>query len=652
MIPRSSSTSLDIAGSSEVSDIANSMCDDPVQPRQHRFPATLFGNKTRSFNPQWFDKHTWLEYSIKKDAAFCYVCRFFSTSTHGEESFVRTGYTDWKHAPGKSGKLEKHNTSSRHVHAMAAWRDYITVKSSNTSIASRLSSQRKEQISRNRHYIRSIIEVLVLCATSEIALRGHREVNSTHKGNFLKILDLVGKHDEVVASRLRDGPKNATYTSHDIQNELLHILAKNVRQVICMEVKNAGYYSIIVDESRDHAKREQMSFAVRYVNVSNGVVNERFLGFTHAKDLDAASLTGYIKEQITGFQFDLDKMVSQGYDGANVMSGHHSGVQTRVREFAPYAAYIHCHAHVLNLVLVNSVKSVPVAAEFFVLMEAIYVFFSASKAHDVFIDKQKHQYPHKQPMELQKLSDTRWVCRYAAINAICCTYDCVLLALEEIAESTDASKAVEARGLHCQVKLFSFLISLITFDRVLTCTKQLSDQLQSSTLDLSVASQLVAGTKSLLAEYRSPAYWKKVYGYAERIANSHDIPIRSSDQTKRRRKRPRHLEDSVILDTVGSRDSIDSNQSASDEICCQFFYPVLDMFITEMNSRFGSQNIIIMNGISSCTPGSTMFLSITDLKAFANEYAIDVRSLDVECSLIKVAMTHCEKEISSQGLST
>ena len=142
---------------------------------------------------------------MKKDAAFCYVCRFFSTSTHGEESFVRTGYTDSKHAPGKSEKLQKHNTSSRHVHAMAAW-------SSNTSIASRLSSQRKERISRNRHYIRSIIEV-VLCATSEIALRGHREVNSTHKGNFLKILNIVGKHDEVVASRLRDGPKNATYTS-------------------------------------------------------------------------------------------------------------------------------------------------------------------------------------------------------------------------------------------------------------------------------------------------------------------------------------------------------------------------------------------------------------------------------------------------------
>ena len=121
MIPCSSSTSLDIAGSNEVSDIANSMCDDPVQPRQHRFPATLFGNKTRSFNPQWFNKHTWLEYSIKKDAAFCYVCRFFSTSTHGEELFVRTGYTDWKHARGKSGK-----TTHLHGMCMPWWHGGIT----------------------------------------------------------------------------------------------------------------------------------------------------------------------------------------------------------------------------------------------------------------------------------------------------------------------------------------------------------------------------------------------------------------------------------------------------------------------------------------------------------------------------------------------
>ena len=160
--------------------------------------------------------------------------------------------------------------------------------------------------------------------------------------------------------------------------------------------------------------------------------------------------------------------------------------------------------------------------------------------------------------------------------------------------------------MYHQVRSFTFLVSLVTFDRILTCTKQLSDQLQSSSLNLSSASHLVVATKSLLSEYRSDDYWKKVYDYASTIANSHDIPIQSGrDQGSRRRKRPRHLEESVILETVGSREP----QSTSDEICYQFYFPVLDMFISEMNNRFANRNLIIMNGISSCTPASTTFLS-------------------------------------------
>lgn len=65
-------------------------------------------------------------------------------------------------------------------------------RNSHTSVATQLSSQRKEQIIRNKHYLASIVEVLLLCATSEIALRGHREVDLLRKGNFLRILDLIG----------------------------------------------------------------------------------------------------------------------------------------------------------------------------------------------------------------------------------------------------------------------------------------------------------------------------------------------------------------------------------------------------------------------------------------------------------------------------
>ena len=58
----------------------------------------------------------------------------------------------------------------------------------------------------------------------------------------------------------------------------------------------------------------------------------------------------------------------------------------RVQEFAHYAVYIYCYAHILNLLLVDSFKSVPAVSEFFGLLEALYVFV-LSKVHVLFLEK-------------------------------------------------------------------------------------------------------------------------------------------------------------------------------------------------------------------------------------------------------------------------
>lgn len=94
--------------------------------------------------------------------------------------------------------------------------------------------------------------------------------------------------------------------------------------------------------------------------------------------------------------------------------------------------YIHCFAHKLNLALVDCVKDVRLACVSFCLLEALYVFISTSKAHTVFVAKQKELHPEKQVHQLQKLSDTCWACRHGAVNAICCTYDSLLATLEEL----------------------------------------------------------------------------------------------------------------------------------------------------------------------------------------------------------------------------
>ena len=53
--------------------------------------------------------------------------------------------------------------------------------------------------------------------------------------------------------------------------------------------------------------------------------------------MDAEALATYIINTLQQHGLDPSKIVSQGYDGASVMSGHYTGVQQRVKQVAPRA---------------------------------------------------------------------------------------------------------------------------------------------------------------------------------------------------------------------------------------------------------------------------------------------------------------------------
>ena len=92
------------------------------------------------------------------------------------------------------------------------------------------------------------------------------------------------------------------------------------------------------------------------------------------------------------------------YDGASVMSSFNCGVQSLIREKCSQAVYVHCCAYRLNPVLVDVVKQIPVASNFFALIEAVYVFLSSFKSHEQFISIQKSRGGRE--IRLCKLSDT------------------------------------------------------------------------------------------------------------------------------------------------------------------------------------------------------------------------------------------------------
>ena len=71
------------------------------------------------------------------------------------------------------------------------------------------------------------------------------------------------------------------------------------------------------------------------------------------------------------------------------MSGKYTGLASRIKTEAKHAFYVHCNAHCLNIVLVDSVKSVPEADCFFSLVQKLNVYMSGTYVHQKWLSVQK-----------------------------------------------------------------------------------------------------------------------------------------------------------------------------------------------------------------------------------------------------------------------
>lgn len=75
----------------------------------------------------------------------------------------------------------------------------------------------------------------------------------------------------------------------------------------------------MADETKDCSKKEQLSVVIRYID-EKACIHEHFLTYVEALDLTAEGLSNLILATLDEYQLDCSLMVSQGYDGASVMS--------------------------------------------------------------------------------------------------------------------------------------------------------------------------------------------------------------------------------------------------------------------------------------------------------------------------------------------
>ncbi|XP_076308518.1 zinc finger MYM-type protein 1-like [Tachypleus tridentatus] len=190
--------------------------------------------------------------------------------------------------------MKFYDNSAGHKFAMQAWAEFKLQKTKGARIQHAFDASHAKTVEENRRYIRAVIDALLYTACQNEAQRGHRKGSqSGNRGNFLEFLDMIYRYDEIVKKKL-SGPGNAKYTHHDIQNELLDIIAGMIRKDISKEVMEAEHFALIMDETKDVSKQEQLSIVVR--NLHQQSLHEEFLDFTAAESLDADALLKKIME--------------------------------------------------------------------------------------------------------------------------------------------------------------------------------------------------------------------------------------------------------------------------------------------------------------------------------------------------------------------
>jgi hypothetical protein len=309
-------------------------------------------------------------------------------------------------------------------------------------------------------------------------MQGHDEsIDSENPGIFMGLVNFTKCLDDDFRKHI-ESTNSFKGTSKTVQNELLQCILDVCREEILKEIKDCEYVSIVGDETTDTSNQVQFALLVRYVTKS-AEVHERFWGFFNPESQDAEGIANLIINELEKIiPGEPMKLVSQGYDGAAVMSGGRNGVQMKVKETYTNAHYVHCKAHQLNLVIQRACSRTDSSRTFFSNLNGIPAFFARSPKRQGSMDKIIQR-------RIPTPSMVRWNYFSRTVSVVHAYKEQLIECFQEI-ESTHKQET-SIRGAH-QLKLMpnnsDFTYWLNFYSTVMPHVDTLFNQLQSRALNV------------------------------------------------------------------------------------------------------------------------------------------------------------------------
>ena len=291
------------------------------------------------------------------DGAFCLPCVCFGVqcgrNTNKLDKLYKSPLTLWTSAVSRftkhaSGKCEMHNS------AVIAMENFLrNMRREAVPIDLQINNLLQQQINRNREILKSLFKTIIFCGKNNIALGGTRDDdprNPSLSGNFQTLLEFrIDSGDQTLKHHQETAPRNSTYISKTIQNEMITTVGALIVNNLSQEIRDSKYFSIMSDEAADISNKENLSVVIRFLD-SAKTVRKEFVGFYLCED---GTTGAAIKDLITGavahLGLPMDDCHGQCYDGAGNMSGRLNGASSLIRAEHDKAIYLHCMNHRPNL---------------------------------------------------------------------------------------------------------------------------------------------------------------------------------------------------------------------------------------------------------------------------------------------------------------
>ena len=508
------------------------------------FPVSVeCSNSKRHFVWGWLKRFPWLAYSKFLDGAFCLPCVLFGVqcgrNSNKLDKLYKTPLTLWTSAMSRftkhaSGKCEMHNFS------VIAMDNFLrNMRRESVPIDQQLNNLLQEQIKRNREILKSLFKTIIFCGRNNIALRGPRDddpQNASLSGNFQALLEFrIDSGDQTLQHHLKTAPRNATYISKTIQNEMITTVGAIIVNNLSQEIRDSKYFSIMSDEAADISNKENLSVVIRFLD-STKTVREEFVGFYLCEDgTTGAAIKDLIIGAVADLGLSMDDCRGQCYDGAGNMSGRLNGASSLIRAEHDKAIYVHCMNHRLNLCVADTCQ-LPLVRNMMDVVRKISEFFDNSpKRQQHLISKIRLLMPAANHFVLVNVCRTRWIERIDGMDRIVELLHPVVATLEDISMNRNApsdgnwnqNSRNDAKALINAIT-FSFIITVVIVRHILDLTRPLTVRLQKKAMDLLKAREEVLLLKSALRGMQTDLNTRHHALYEEAVTLARRVSVQPS----------------------------------------------------------------------------------------------------------------------------